>query len=59
MGQLVHFYSTNVGWRDDLSGPGVTGPNRAATTGALSFEIVNFDAFVDEAEDTEESKHED
>lgn len=46
MGQLVHFYSTNVGWRDDLSGPGVTGSKRAAATGALGFEIVNFDAFV-------------
>src|SRR5258708_248497 len=46
MGQLVHFYSTNVGWRDDVSGPGVTGANRAAATGALGFEIVNFAAFV-------------
>lgn len=46
MAQLVHFYSTNVGWRDDLSGPGVTGPGRAASTGAMGFAIGDFAAFV-------------
>jgi hypothetical protein len=43
MGDLVHFYSINVG--DESSGPGETGPARAAETGAIPFALSNFADF--------------
>jgi hypothetical protein len=46
MGNLVHFYSKNVGWRDDVAGPGKTGANRAAQTSAMGYKIDDFASFT-------------
>jgi len=41
MGRLVHFYAVAGSWQDHLSGPEITGSQRAKDTGAIGIRVEN------------------